>query len=71
MGARFDEKAAERQAMLNTTEGESLSMDDLSDIYMQVKAEARQAANMSLNTRDKQGGIADHLEARRPFGSAQ
>ena len=26
---------------------------------------------MSLNTRDKDGGIADYLEARRPFGTAQ
>ena len=57
--------------MLNQNEGESLSIEDLSDIYMQVKGEARAQQNMSLNTRDKSGNIADYLETRRPFGSAQ
>ena len=71
LGERFEEVANERVSMLNTAEGESLSMDDLSDIYIQVKAEGRAASNMSLNTRDKNGNIADYLESRRPFGSAQ
>ena len=56
---------------MNQSEGESLSMDDLSDIYIQVKAESRAKNNHSLNTTTKNGEIADYLETRRPFGAAQ
>jgi hypothetical protein len=56
--------------MLNQAEGESLSQDDLDEIYMQVRGEEREAHKMSLNTRDKKGDISDYLESRRPFGSA-
>ena len=69
LASRFEEVAAERQASLNKAEGESLSIDELSDIYIQVKGEARDRANMSLQTRDKKGDIADYLESRRPFGT--
>ena len=68
---RFDELADAKEARLRKQEGETLSLDDLSEIYIQVKAEHREAQKMSLNTRDKNGDIADYLEARRPFGAAQ
>jgi hypothetical protein len=55
---------------LNQKEGESLSVDDYSDIYYQAMAEHRQRTNMSLTTRNKNGDIADYLEVRRPFGAA-
>ena len=63
--------AEERTQLLNHKEGESLSFDDLSDIYMQVMGEQRSKMNMSLTTRSKNGEIADYLEVRRPFGAAQ
>ncbi len=69
--ARSNELIAEREGMLAVTEGESLSTDDLADIYQQVKGERRSADNFSLNTRSKDGNIADYLELRRPFGTAQ
>jgi hypothetical protein len=37
---------------------------------MQAKGEQRQKTGMSLNTRNKNGDIADYLEVRRPFGAA-
>ena len=46
-------------------------MDDLQDIYIQVKGEQREQNNFSLNTRSKNGDISDYLETRRPFGAAQ
>ena len=58
-------------SLLNSGEGESLSFDDLSDIYMQVMGEARSKNNFSLQTRSKTGEINDYLEVRRPFGAAQ
>ena len=68
---RMDEIKEQRTQLLNHTEGESLSIDDLSDIYIQAKAEEREKHNFSLNTRGKNGDITDYLEARRPFGAAQ
>ena len=70
-GERFQLAIDEAQSHLNTAEGESLSIDDLSDIYMQVKGANRARANMALNTRTKTGEINDYLEVRRPFGTAQ
>lgn len=61
----------DRSRLLNEKEGESLSYDDLTDIYMQVMAEQRSKTNMSLATRTKTGDISDYLEVRRPFGAAQ
>jgi hypothetical protein len=55
--------------LLNHEEGESLSIDDMQDIYIQAKAEEREKYNFSLNTRSKTGDISDYLEARRPFGA--
>lgn len=69
LAARFDEVAESRDANLNKADGESFSIDELSEIYMQVKAEHRDQTNMSLTTRDKKGDISDYLESRRPFGA--
>ena len=60
----------DRSKLLNTKEGESLSYDDISDVYMQVMGEYRSKSNFSLTTRSKTGEINDYLEVRRPFGSA-
>ncbi len=60
----------EREDMLETEEGERLSVDDVSDIYKQVMGEFRNKNNFSLTTRDRQGNINDYLEVRRPFGAA-
>jgi len=68
---RMDEVIAERSNYLNVDEGESLSMDDLQDIHIQVKGELREKHNFNLNTKSKNGDISDYLEARRPFGSTQ
>jgi hypothetical protein len=56
---------------MNSQEGESLSVDDFQDIYIQAMAEHRQKTNMNLTTRSKNGEIQDYLEVRRPFGAAQ
>ena len=69
--ARMEEVKAERTKYLNHKEGESLSIDDLQDVYCQVKAEERERHNFSLNTKSKTGDITDYLETRRPFGAAQ
>lgn len=68
---RMDEVIEDRTSLLNHKEGESLSVDDISDIYIQVKAEQRGKTNMTLTTRTKNGDINDYLEVRRPFGAAQ
>ena len=68
---RMEEVKAERTKLLNHAEGESLSIDDIEDIYIQVRGEEREKYNFSLNTRNKTGDISDYLEARRPFGAAQ
>ena len=68
---RFLEACDEAEAALNTAEGESLSLDDLSDIYIQVQGANRARNNMAAETRTRTGEINDYLEVRRPFGSAQ
>ena len=68
---RVNEIKEERTKLLRSEEGESLSIDDLQDIYIQAKAEEREKYNFSLNTRTKTGDISDYLEARRPFGATQ
>ena len=69
--ARFEEIRAEKESTLMIEEGESLGTDDLADVHMQVKSERRTADNFSLNTKSKDGSIADYLELRRPFGTSQ
>ena len=46
LAAEFSDVATKRLAKLNTKEGESLSIDDLQDIYMEVKGRARERQNM-------------------------
>ena len=41
LGDRFEEVANARSAALDKDQGESLSIEDLSDIYIQVKGEQR------------------------------
>ena len=67
--ARFDEVATQRASLLNAQEGETLSIEDLTEVYIQVKGEQRESNKMSLNTMTKTGDIADHLETRRPWGT--
>jgi len=68
---RIKEIVAERTQYLNAAEGESLTTDDMQDVYIQAKAEEREKYNFSLNTKGKTGDITDYLETRRPFGAAQ
>jgi hypothetical protein len=71
VGERMGEVMDSRSELLNTKEGESLSIDDIQDIYIQVMGEQRAKTNMTLTTRSKNGEINDYLEVRRPFGAAQ
>ena len=66
----MEEVIEERSKALNHEEGETISWDDYQDIYVQVKGEERVKYNFELNTKDKNGDIADYLEVRRPFGAA-
>lgn len=68
---RMSDVIEQKSSLLNTAEGESLSVEDISDIYMQVMGEYRGKTNMTLTTRTKTGEINDYLEVRRPFGAAQ
>jgi len=65
----FQRAVDARKETLNEAEGESLSIDDLSEVYIQVRGDARARNNMALNTTSKTGEINDYLEVRRPFGS--
>ena len=67
VGDRMKQVMDDRSLLLNTKEGESLSIEDISDVYMQVMGEHRANTNMSLTTRSKTGAISDSLEVRRPF----
>jgi hypothetical protein len=68
---RFQQAIDDKEKLINTKEGETLSMDDLSDIYVQVMGDQRARQNMTLTTKSKTGEINDYLEVRRPFGAAQ
>ena len=77
--AAFDAAQADRlqmaleeaEAPLNKEDGESLSLDDIQDIYMQVRGRSREMRNMSIRTVNKTGEINDYLDQRRPFGGAE
>ena len=60
---------AKKQSM-NHEEGETPSLDDFQDIYVEAKAEERVKYNFELNTKTRTGDINDYLEVRRPFGAA-
>lgn len=68
-GEQFKSAIQERSKHLNTKEGESLSIDEIQDIFIQVKGKERERVKMSLNTRTKTGDINDYLDTRRPFGA--
>lgn len=68
MADRLQEVVDQREATLDKKNGEKLSIDEITEIYIQVKGEFREQNNMALTTRDKKGDIADYLESRRPFG---
>ena len=70
-GEAMGSAVAAKEATLNKSEGESLSIEDLSEVYIQVRGDQRARNNMVLNTTSKTGEINDYLEVRRPFGSAQ
>ena len=69
--ARLSEACDEAESLLDAGEGETLSIDDLSDIYCQVQGTSRARDNFGANTRTKTGEINDYLEIRRPFGATQ
>ena len=51
-------------------EGESLSTDALTQIYLKVvMARYREKETFQMNTKTKTGEINDYLELRRPFGA--
>ena len=51
-------------------EGESLSTDELTQIYLKVvMARYREKETFQMNTKTKTGEINDYLELRRPFGA--
>lgn len=68
---RYEQALIEAETHLDTAEGETLSIDDLADIYCQVQGASRARDNIGFNTKTKTGEINDYLEIRRPFGSAQ
>ena len=68
---RFEEAKEERRNLLNREEGEDLSIDDITEIYMIVMGDVRNQQGFTLQTRSKDGKINDYLEVRRPFGAAE
>jgi hypothetical protein len=48
-------------------QGEQLSLDRISDIFLRVSRQARTLTNQSSGTRNEQGEFNDFLEKRRPF----
>ena len=61
----------QREQALDQDEGETLSVDDIADIYVEVMAEYRQANNIGGKKKNERGEYQDYLEVRRPFGVAQ
>ena len=55
----------EEQAKL--PQGEKLSLEKLTDIFLQVNRQARTLTNQAGGTRNEQGEFNDFLEKRRPF----
>jgi len=68
---RLQQALEEAEAPLNKEDGEKLSMDDIQDVYMQVRGRSREMRNMSLRSVTKTGEINDYLDQRRPFGGAE
>lgn len=68
---RLNEVKKHREQSLDLKEGETLSLDDITDIYIQVMAEYRNKQGFSNKGRRNGDEYADYLEVRRPFGTAQ
>ena len=68
---RLKEVKKHREQSIDKKEGESLSLEDLTDIYIQVMAEYRNKSGFSNKGRRNGDEFADYLEVRRPFGAAQ
>ena len=71
IGDRMQEVMDDPSRLFNTREGESLSNDVISDVYLQVMGEHRARTNTPLTTKSKTGEISDYFEMRRLFGAAQ
>lgn len=48
--------------------GETITPDDISEIYRDASEDVRATHNLKTRTRGKNGEIEDYLETRRPFG---
>ena len=70
-GDRIEEITKSRNSTISTEEGESLSINDFQEIYIQAMGEKREQEKFKVRTRDRTGEINDYLEVRRPFGAAQ
>ena len=67
---RFQTAREEHSKHMAKDEGESLSTDELTQIYMKVvMARYREKETFQMNTKTKTGEINDYLEVRRPFGA--
>lgn len=66
---RMDEMKQERQKYLAVEEGETLSNEDIADVYYQVMEEFRDQQTFKVRTKTKEGDLNDYLELRRPFGA--
>ena len=66
----YDEAVATSSALLNSEEGETMSVDDTEAIWLDVKANERSRNNFEMTSRTKKGDLNDFLETRRPFGAA-
>ena len=66
---RVNEIKKTREASLDANEGETLSIDDITEIYIQVMAEYRNKNEITGKARGATGEYVDYLETRRPFGA--
>lgn len=48
-------------------QGEKLSLDKVTEIFLRVSRAARGLTNQKVGTRDEKGEFNDFLEKRRPF----
>ena len=69
--SKVEEIKEKRSKALERSEGETLSPEDITDIYIEVMAEYRNKNNLAGQARDKDGEYVDYLETRRPFGAAE
>ena len=71
VGDRMKEIKNARESTLAKGEGETLSVNDLQEIYIQAMGEHRERDKFTVKTRDRKGEINDYLEVRRPYGVNQ